>query len=122
MARLNLDLVTGSSATQYINSNLSTTPLKVLAGTVASSAFTTARRWVITNCSTGNFVAFKLSSTTTSPALVCSGRNAVAAGEGTRVFPETQFFINVHSGQDLWICASAGSTPVHVVPYDTEIR
>lgn len=121
MARLNLDLVTGSAATVYNNGNLTTTPVKVLAGT-ASSAYAKARRWIITNASTAAFVAFRLCPTATSPVFVASGAGVIAATEGVKIWPGQQFFINVHSSQDLWLAASAGSTPVQAAPFDTEIK
>jgi hypothetical protein len=128
MARLNLDLVTASAATVYNNANLGTTPVRV--PTPASTGFTgsIARQCVVTNRSASSaYVAYLLTSAA-SPSFTASAAGAIAATDGTPVFPLSQSFVNFKAastpsvGLHLWLVASAGSTPVQLTAYDTEVR
>jgi hypothetical protein len=113
-----LNLISASAATVY-NINLSTLPLKV--PSPASNEFKQVCRYEITNGHSASYVAFALS-TAASPAFVSSVAGIIAPTEGHRVFPLSAKSFVTFSDLPLWIVASAASTPVQVIQYNTAIH
>lgn len=116
-----LDLLTATPATVYNNGNLTTTPVKFGAASSASPNVA-VRLLQITNKHASAYVSFMPSVTTGSPVFVASAAGVIAATEGINVGPGSSYFLNLKGGVDLWLVASAGSTPVQVVAYDKAVR
>jgi hypothetical protein len=112
-----LDLVPGSAGTIYNNANLGTAIVQM--GDPASTGFQTIRRACITNKHATNVVSFILSAACTS--FVASAAGTIGPTEGIPVLPNSQYFINFSSNLKLFITASAGSTPVQVALFDTQV-
>lgn len=117
---LALDLVSTTAATIFNTSNLTTTPVKYPDSSAGSPGFA-VRKFIITNRHATQYVAIGLSTTATSPTFVASAVGLNAATEGIAVLPLTQLVLNLKSDLSLWVAASAVSTPMQVVAYDTVI-
>lgn len=115
-----LDLLTASPSTIYNNAGLGTTPFKFAAPTASSFALT--RLLQVTNKHATNYLAFYPSATTGSPTFVASATGVIAATEGINVGPGASYFLNLKGDVDLWLVASAVSTPIQVVAYDKAVR
>lgn len=125
MPRLNhdasLDFVTTSAATLFNKGDLGTTA--IVFGSPASPAYNKIRRCCITNKSAAAYVSFILAdASTVSPTLTASASGSIGANEGNPIGPGAQYFINFSGKLNLWLVASAASTPVQVAVYDTDIK
>lgn len=117
--QLSLDLVSATASTIFNSGALGTSP--ILAPTAASSGFAVVRRAQITNKSSAAYVSFVLTSEA-SPSFVASAAGVVAATEGINVPPASSYFLNYLHSMPLWLVASAASTPVQVVFYDSAVK
>lgn len=115
-----LDILPGTAATVYTNGNLTATAVKY--PDAASAAFTRLRRYIVTNKHGSNVVAVALSTTATSPTFAAGASGTVGAGEQFTVFPGGQLFLNVPSSLSVWLAASAGSTPIVCMAFDSDFK
>lgn len=118
-----LDLV-ASASTNTNYQNLGTVPV-VLAAFTSASNFTGIRSICISNKHSTQGVAF-MTTTSGSPSFTASANGSCATTDGVPVLPLAQYFFNYAttgaSGLQLWLVASAVSTPVTVSVWDKEIR
>lgn len=121
MARLSatasVDLITSTPATVYNNGNLSTTAVQY--PDASSPAIIKMRKIWITNKHASNHVAAAWSLTSTSPTFNVGAAGAVSTVEFLTIFPASREEIILPSNLSLWVIASAGSTPVQVMAFDT---
>jgi hypothetical protein len=121
MPRINqtvsVDLLAATPATIYNNGNLSTTAVQY--PDASSTGFVKMRKIMITNKHAANHVAAAWSAITGSPTFNVAAAGAVSTVEFLTVFPASRAEIILPSNLSLWVIASAGSTPVQVMAFDT---
>lgn len=130
MSRLNymasLDLLTVSPTTIFNTGALGTSAIRLdppPPATASSPGF--IRRVQITNKSSSAVLGFTLiDASTASPtnAPTASAAGAIAATDGVCILPSTPYLLNYTGRQALWLAASAASTPIQVVFFDTDAR
>lgn len=112
-----VDMIAATPATIYNNGNLSTTAVQY--PDASTPALVKMRKIWITNKHASNHVAAAWSATSTSPTFNVAAAGAVSTVEFLTVFPATRAEIILPSNLSLWVIASAGSTPVQVLAFDT---
>lgn len=117
---LALDLVSTTAATIFNTGNLTTTPIQYPDTSTGSPGFA-VRKFIITNRHATNYITVGICATSTSPSFVASAAGIDAPTEGLAVLPLTQLVLNLKSSLSLWAAASAGSTPMQIIAYDTPV-
>ncbi len=115
-----LDLYSVSAATIYNSVSLGTTPVR-MPGFTASSTLIGLRQAIMTSKATTAFVAWLLTDAT-SPTFVASIDGTVAATDGVQLRPLSSRELAFPSSLNLWLVASAATTPVQVALFDSVVK
>lgn len=122
--QMSMDFVSVTTATIFNQPNLGTT-IQFMPSAATTAIVTHGvgvnRRVQISNRSASAYVAFKLT-TEASPAFTASAAGVINTDSGVNIAPATDVYLSYAGTLGLWLVASAASTPVQVVFYDSVMR
>lgn len=119
--QISLDLVTATPATIYNTANLGTVMFKLPNASSFSPMSVGVRVVQFSNRHATNYVSFLPTSAASPTAFVATSGNTISDAEGINIPPGGSYFWNGTTDLNLWVVASAISTPFQAVLYEAKV-